>query len=70
MIRTGNENVSRALSVLFVVEHITNRDCRTTGHARDVYVWPDHRTTGHARDICVWPEYKTTNLTRSCKLRG
>ena len=44
-IRRDNKNISRALSVLFVVGQITNCDCRTTSDARNIYDWPDHRTT-------------------------
>ena len=41
--------VSRALSVLFVVGQITNRDRCTTSDARNIYDWPDHCTTQVAR---------------------
>ena len=36
-IRRDNKNISRALSVLFVVEQIINRDRRTKSDARNIY---------------------------------
>ena len=38
---------------------------RTTGYARNTYVWPDHRTTGYARNIKIRPDRRTTDYVRN-----